>query len=84
MMDVILNLPLPKVLNQVEFSPVAKAALLGEGNRIKKHLDLVISYCSGDWTGFQERCLALHHSPEHAASAYLEAVRWVNNVVALA
>ncbi len=83
MMEPILGVPLSKILNQVEISPLAKAALLGETNRVRKHLDLVISYCSADWTQFQEQCLALQRSPEHAGSAYLEAVRWVNNVVAL-
>lgn len=84
MMDVILRMPLPKILSQVEFSPVVRQALLGESNRVKTHLELVLSYCAGNWNAFQEQCLALNRSPIHAASAYLEAVRWVNNVVALA
>lgn len=83
MMDVILRLPLSKILTQVEFSSAAKSALLGESNRVKKHLELALSYCDGDWSGFQAHCLALQRSPVHAASAYLEAVRWVNNVVAI-
>ncbi|HEY1271942.1 MAG TPA: HDOD domain-containing protein, partial [Terriglobales bacterium] len=83
LMDAILGMPMPQVLERVPVEGEIKAALLGRPSRLQALYGLVLAQESGDW----ERCsglaakLQVHESK--VARAYLESVRWARQVMAI-
>ncbi|MEA5007242.1 EAL and HDOD domain-containing protein [Clostridium tyrobutyricum] len=82
LMDVILQMPLVKVLDELMISRDIKYALTGrESNYYSKMLDIVISFRTGNWdksmlmasSYFNLNCRDLQN-------CYMESIRWVDEV----
>ena len=82
LMDVILQMPLIKVLDELMISKDIKYALTGrESNYYSKMLDIVISFRTGNWdksmlmasSYFNLNCRDLQN-------CYMESIRWVDEV----
>ncbi len=82
LMDAILNVPLPTIVQRVEIPAEVAAALSGKAGRLRRLLTMIEAYEKAEWPvcekiaeelGLQERTL-----PE----SYREALAWVDRVMA--
>jgi len=80
MLDVILQRPMPAILDQLPLSDATTRALCGENNRHRQLLDCVIAYERGQW----DECLRLAGlmtlDPVRLHAAHKQALQWTNGV----
>lgn len=76
MMDAILDMPIDAVIEQVALPAPLRAALLGEQNKWRSGLDLLIAYDAGNWERCDEMRRTLCLGSSTMASAYLQASKW--------
>ncbi len=82
-MDVLLGMPLERILAQVTLPKECAAALTGEHNRLRDVLDLIVAWERGDWAQSLDACRRLGLDPEDLADAYLRSLQWVDSVAAM-
>jgi len=79
--DVILDRPMPDIVEDLSLSSKAAGALLGRPNPLRNLLDCVIAYDRADWS----TCLPLVDAARLRTAwlppAYAEALRWANEIV---
>ena len=80
----LLEMPLVTILADVELPPEAHDALMGETGRLRTLFELVREYISGNWLAVPPKCLELGLAQKQVTSCYLESVRSVDALMALA
>jgi c-di-GMP-related signal transduction protein len=79
LLDAMLEIPMPSIVNSLPLRKEVKAALLGASNQVAVPLCLIRSFESGAWG----RCLgtaeALGVSEETMARLYMESVKWATD-----
>jgi c-di-GMP-related signal transduction protein len=83
MMDAFLGVPLQRILSQVSLPQECSAALLGERNRLRQILDLIIAYEREDWSVTLDSCARLHIDAQDLVFSYMQGVQWVDSVLSL-
>jgi EAL and modified HD-GYP domain-containing signal transduction protein len=83
MMDTFLSIPLQRILSQVSLPPECSAALLGERNKVREVLDLVIAYERADWSSTLNSCPPLNLDAQDLISSYVRALQAVDNILGL-
>ena len=83
LMDAILNLPMPTLLERVSLPPAVRAALLGASGKLGDLLRLVQTYESADWRACDQLALQLGTDEDTITQAYLESVAWTNETAQL-
>jgi c-di-GMP-related signal transduction protein len=82
MMDAILEIPMPEVLDRVPIDQETKALLLGGTGRLRPLYQLMLARESGDWQNTAELSKSLHLSDGEVAEAYWSAMQWARQVSA--
>jgi EAL and modified HD-GYP domain-containing signal transduction protein len=80
LMDVMLGRPIAEIAAEIALPDAVRAALLGEPNRPRQILDLVIAYEGGQWHAVSNLARELHQDEAHLSAAYVEAVDWAQKV----
>jgi c-di-GMP-related signal transduction protein len=71
-------MPLRQLLTKIKIPPETEAALLGNRNKLRDILDLIIAYDRGNWEKTHELCHKLHLEQEMLADDYIHALQWVD------
>lgn len=81
LMDVILQMPLAKVLDELMISEDVKYALTGrESNYYSKMLDIVISFRTGNWDKCMFTASYFNLNSKDLQDCYMDSIRWVDGV----
>jgi c-di-GMP-related signal transduction protein len=80
----LLEMPLNTILAKVELPSVAQDALMGEPSRLRTLFELVRDYIGGNWLAVPAKCLELGLAQKQVTGCYLEAVRSVDALMAVA
>ena len=82
LMDVILSIPMDRVLESVPVDRETKAVLLGGTSRLRVLYQLMLAQEAGDWHATSELARQLHLSEIEVAQCYWDAIRWAQQVAA--
>lgn len=80
LMDVILKLPMTRVLESVPVDQETKSLLLGGASRLRPFYQLMLAQESGEWQSITELAHQLHLDESQVAEAYWEAVGWAQRL----
>lgn len=80
LMDSILELPMPEVLEKVPLDQETKAVLLGEGSHLRPLYQLMLAQESGDWQASAEVTRSLKLSESDVAETYWQAMQWAREM----
>lgn len=78
--DALLNLPMKQILDELPLAEDVKAALLGEDNNLKKHLDFIKSIERLNMGSLEVREHPLSLKEDYLFSLYSRASTWADNV----
>lgn len=76
LLDAILDRPMGLILDEIPMAEDVRAALLGEPNRLRRLLELVIAQERGDWPALEELSAGVELAGSSLQQSYLEAIRW--------
>ncbi len=76
MLDVILERPMPDVLDELGLGPDIRGTLLGRDTPLRGLLDCVVAYEHGDWTGSLVLADAARIAPRLLTPSYIDALRF--------
>jgi c-di-GMP-related signal transduction protein len=79
-MDVILEIPIPDVLEKVPIDQETRAVLLGGASRLQPLYRLMLALESGEWQDTVELAKAMHLSESEVAEAHWQAMQWARQV----
>lgn len=80
LMDVILNVPLEKVLSELPLDEIIIATLSGEKTIYRDVLDLVIASETADWKKIATGCKELEIEEKELFKAYAESINWAKQL----
>ena len=80
LMDVLLDTPMPRVLEQVPLDHEIKQVLLGRPSLLQPVYQLMLAEEQGQWVQLEELARRLHLSEGEVAQAYWQAVDWARQV----
>jgi EAL and modified HD-GYP domain-containing signal transduction protein len=80
LMDVILEIPMPEVLQKLPLDQAIKNVILGGPSHLRAIFRLMLAQESGEWPAAAELARLLHLSPDQTAEAYWEAMEWARRV----
>lgn len=78
--DVLLNRDMEEIINEISISDEVKTALLGENNKIKNLLDVVIDYEKPGSNKLDIRKVNYKLSPDIYMDKYIETLSWVKKL----
>jgi EAL and modified HD-GYP domain-containing signal transduction protein len=81
LMDAILNVPLPTIIQRVEIPAEVAAALSGKAGRLHRLLTLIETYEKAKWADCQETAEGLGLQENLLPDSYREALGWVDRVM---
>ena len=76
LLDVILEVPLPDLLERVPVSNAIKSALMGEPSPLTVPFELVLAQESGNWPRLNELATQMRLEEEQISTSYWQAVAW--------
>jgi EAL and modified HD-GYP domain-containing signal transduction protein len=82
LLDVLLEVPMDKILSRLELSDDVRGALLGRGGPFGERLQLVEAYERADWDTAQGMATIGHASEEALPSMYIDALHWAAQRIA--
>jgi len=80
--DAILDMPMTDVLKEIAIDVDIRAALLGEMNRYRKILDLVVMYETGAWEGLSERAAQIGIGEDAVPEMFFQSLEWAKKILA--
>ena len=80
MIDAILEIPMPRVLESVPVDHETKAVLLGESSKLRPLYDLMLARESGNWEIASECSRQLRLSESDVAGAFWQAMQWARQL----
>jgi EAL and modified HD-GYP domain-containing signal transduction protein len=80
LMDAILEIPMPQVLEHIAVDQESKAVLLGGASHLRPFYQLMLAQESGEWQRACELSRQLHLSESEVAQNYWDAVQWARQV----
>ncbi len=84
MIDVILEIPMPRILETISVDSDTKAVLLGGPSRLRPLYELMLARESGDWQGTAQHAKKLGLTESEVAEAYWHAMQWVRQLNSVA
>lgn len=84
LLDVLMERPMKKVLDEIPLDEEIRQALLGNGEELRQILDLVVAFEQGQWEIVTDRTAAFGLSAEKTSTLYWESVRWGREITAAA
>jgi EAL and modified HD-GYP domain-containing signal transduction protein len=82
LIDVLMDRPLPDIINDLPISPDIKTALLGGQNLFRDVLETVVAYEKGDWPTFTQYAQKLKLTEQEFPQLYLSAIGWAYQIYA--
>jgi EAL and modified HD-GYP domain-containing signal transduction protein len=82
LIDVMLEVPMPTILENVPIDQETKAVLLGNASRLRPIYQLMLAQESGEWESSREIGRQLQLSENEVADFYWQAVQWSQQVSA--
>jgi c-di-GMP-related signal transduction protein len=79
-MDAILDVPMPEVLDKVPVDHETKAVLLGQASHLRPFYQLMLALESADWQHTAQLSQAMGLSETDVAHAHWEAMQWARQV----
>jgi len=80
LMDVILKIPMIRVLDSVPVDQETKSLLLGGASRLRPFYQLVLAQESGEWQSVSRLAAELHLSEKEVAECHWQAMQWAQQV----
>ena len=80
MIDVILEMPMARILETISVDSDTKAVLLGGPSRLRPLYELMLARESGDWQGTAQHAKRLGLIESEVAEAYWHAMQWVRQL----
>ncbi len=80
LMEAVLDMPLPRIMEQIIIPSEVRAALEGEHGKLQQLLQLVIAYEAGEWARCDEVRQELNLPQALLRKQYLEAVSWAKRL----
>jgi c-di-GMP-related signal transduction protein len=80
LMDTILEISMPIILENIPVDREAKAVLLGENSNLSPLFHLMLAHETGDWKQIKELCGELHLQESFVAQAHWQAMLWAKQV----
>jgi len=80
LMDVILKIPMSRVLESVRVDQETKSLLLGGASRLRAFYQLMLAQESGEWQSVSELARELRLTENEVAECHWEAMRWAKEV----
>ena len=80
LIDAMLELPMPEVLERVPLDHATKAVLLGQPSLLRPVYQLMLAHESGEWEASAQLSEAMHLDPEEVANYYWRAQQWAYEV----
>jgi c-di-GMP-related signal transduction protein len=80
LMDVILELPMPQVLDHIPIDQETKSVLLGGASRLRPFYQLMLAQESGEWQTATELTTQLHLNESEVAECHWQAMQWARQV----
>ena len=84
MIDVILEIPMARILETISVDSDTKAVLLGGSGRLRPLYELMLARESGDWQGTSGRAKQLGLTDSEVAEAYWQAMQWARQLNSVA
>jgi EAL and modified HD-GYP domain-containing signal transduction protein len=84
LIDSILEIPMPRVLEAVPVDHETKAVLLGEKSKLRPLYELMLARESGDWEVANSRSRELRLSESDVAEAFWQAMQWTRQISTVA
>jgi len=81
LLDAMIGRPLAEVLEKIPLPEDIKKALLGEDNRYRDLLGMVIHYEKADWQNFAKFAQKINFDENKIPDLYLNAVRWAEKTL---
>ena len=78
LVDAMLWQPLAEILQALPFDEKIKATLLGEENKFRQVLNIILAYERGDWRRVNELAVLLGMEEKDVATCYRDAVAWAS------
>jgi len=83
LLDVIMSRPLDEILREITIEEDIQAALTGEPGTMRTNLDLIVAIEKADWDQVTELSNQLQVDESEVCTAYMEAVKWAQEIYAL-
>jgi c-di-GMP-related signal transduction protein len=80
LMDTILEIPMPQVLDNIPIDHESKTVLLGKAGRLRPFYQLMLAQESGEWQAVSDLSSQLHIPETDVAEAYWQALQWGREV----
>jgi EAL and modified HD-GYP domain-containing signal transduction protein len=80
LLDVILEIPMPQVLDHVPIDQETKAVLLGGASRLRPFYQLMLAQESGEWQTAADLTAQLHLQESDVADCHWQAMEWARQV----
>lgn len=80
LIDIILEMPMPEILERISLDRATKAVLLGEPSTLRPLYQLMLAHESGDWCEALRIGRNLCLEPEFVAEKYWEAQKWARQL----
>lgn len=80
-MDVLLNMPMERILSSLPFHEEICDAILGRENHLGEVLKLCIEIEKGDWKNIKGRCAVLGINEGFAYTNYQDAFKWSRHIM---
>jgi EAL and modified HD-GYP domain-containing signal transduction protein len=80
LMDAMLEIPMPQVLDNVPIDQETKSVLLGGASRLRPFYQLMLAQESGEWKTAGELISQLHLNENEVAECYWQAMQWAREV----
>jgi EAL and modified HD-GYP domain-containing signal transduction protein len=80
MLEVILEMPMPQILEKIPLDAETKAVLRGEPSVLRPIYQLMLAHESGEWEASRSICDSLHIDADTVAASYWQAQQWARDV----
>jgi c-di-GMP-related signal transduction protein len=80
LMDTILEIPMPQVLDSIPIDQESKTVLLGKAGRLRPFYQLMLAQESGEWHAVSDLSSQLHLNETDVAEAHWQALQWAREV----
>ncbi len=80
LIDAMLEMPMPEVLEKIPLDHETKAVLLGQPSVLRPVFQLMLAHESGEWAAAGELSARLHLDSERVAGDYWQAQQWAREV----
>ena len=80
LMDSILEIPMPQILESIPIDQECKAILLGGGGSLRRFYQLMLAQESGEWKAVSDLCRQLDLDESDVANAHWQAMHWARQV----